>query len=261
MDNQKGVGEMIEFTVLGNYGPYATAQGACSGYLLNANGFQIMLDCGNGSFSKLQKYGDYNKLGILILTHLHPDHYSDIYCLRQALRYQIQEGKRKEPLYVYLPEGPEHLVEEIKSWNDVFAVISLQEAQKAVNDFNLFQLRFFPVQHQIPAYGVQFSVGDQPLLTYTGDTGWFSGLETYCRDSEYLLAEASLREYELAQRGQYHMTARQAAMLAQNSGVKNLVLTHFFPELNLHQLQREAEQNFDGKIHMSASGKTYILQP
>ena len=49
MDNQKGVGEMIEFTVLGNYGPYATAQGACSGYLLNANGFQIMLDCGNGS--------------------------------------------------------------------------------------------------------------------------------------------------------------------------------------------------------------------
>ncbi len=208
-----------------------------------------------------QKYGDYNKLGILILTHLHPDHYSDIYCLRQALRYQIQEGKRKEPLYVYLPEGPEHLVEEIKSWNDVFAVISLQEAQKAVNDFNLFQLRFFPVQHQIPAYGVQFSVGDQPLLTYTGDTGWFSGLETYCRDSEYLLAEASLREYELAQRGQYHMTARQAAMLAQNSGVKNLVLTHFFPEMNLHQLQREAEQNFDGKIHMSASGKTYILQP
>ena len=55
-------------------------------------------------------------------------------------------------------------MEEIKSWNDVFAVISLQEAQKAVNDFNLFQLRFFPVQHQIPAYGVQFSVGDQPLL-------------------------------------------------------------------------------------------------
>ena len=47
---------MVELTILGNYGPYATAQGACSGYLLNADGFQIMLDCGNGSFSKLQKY-------------------------------------------------------------------------------------------------------------------------------------------------------------------------------------------------------------
>lgn len=46
---------MVELTVLGNYGPYPAAQGACSGYLLNVNGFYIMLDCGNGSFSKLPK--------------------------------------------------------------------------------------------------------------------------------------------------------------------------------------------------------------
>ena len=72
--NWGGTNELVELTILGNYGPYATAQGACSGYLLNADGFQIMLDCGNGSFSKLQKYADYSKLGILILSHLHPDH-------------------------------------------------------------------------------------------------------------------------------------------------------------------------------------------
>ncbi|MBQ2035567.1 MAG: MBL fold metallo-hydrolase, partial [Peptococcaceae bacterium] len=97
---------MVELTILGNYGPYATAQGACSGYIINTDGFQIMLDCGHGAFSKLQKYADYASLGILVITHLHPDHYGDIYCLRQALKYQMREGKRKEPLYVYLPEGP-----------------------------------------------------------------------------------------------------------------------------------------------------------
>ena len=63
----------------------------------------------------------------------------------------------------------------------------------------------------------------------------------------------------------FQMVNEAFALLAEPSatvvGVKNLVLTHFFPEMNLHQLQREAEQNFDGKIHMSASGKTYILQP
>lgn len=252
---------MVELTILGNYGPYANAQGACSGYLLNADGFQIMLDCGNGSFSKLQKYADYSKLGILILSHLHPDHYCDIYCLRQALKYQMQAGKRQDPLFVYLPEGPEALVAEIGQWKDVFAVVSLEEAKAAINDFNRFQLRFFVVQHQVPAYGVQFCVGEQPLLTYTGDTGWFPQLETHCRDSRYLLAEASLREYELAERGQFHMTARQAAMLAQNCGAENLILTHFSPEANLHQLQREAEQGFDGKIYMSATGKKYVLQP
>lgn len=252
---------MVELTILGNYGPYAPAKGACSGYLLDADGFQIMLDCGNGSFSQLQKYTDYSRLGILILTHLHPDHYSDIYCLRQALKYKMKEGTRKDPLYVYLPEGPAHLVEEFRQWEDVFTVISLEDASQAVNDFNLFQLEFFRGQHQVPAYGVRFSAGNQCLLTYTGDTGWFSQLEQHCSGSRYLLAEAALRDYELNERGAYHMTAGQAAMLAQNSGSSNLILTHFFPEHNLHQLQREAEQNFDGKIFMSAGGKKYVLQP
>lgn len=252
---------MVELTVLGNYGPYATAQGACSGYLINAEGFLIMLDCGNGSFSKLQKYADCSKLGILILSHLHPDHYCDIYCLRQALKYQMKEGKRKDPVFVYLPEGPEQIVEEIRQWDDVFTIVSLQEAQVAVNDFNLFQLGFFSVQHQVPAYGVQFSVGEERLLTYTGDTGWFPQLTEYCQNSRYLLAEASLRGYELAERGADHMTAGQAGTLAQSSGAENLILTHFFPEANLHQLQREAEQTFDGTIYMSATGKKYVLKP
>ncbi|MFR6291422.1 MAG: MBL fold metallo-hydrolase [Peptococcaceae bacterium] len=252
---------MVELTVLGNYGPYPAAQGACSGYLLNVNGFYIMLDCGNGSFSKLQKYADYTKLGILFLSHLHPDHYCDIYCLRQALKYQMREGIRKDPLFVYLPEGPEEIAAQIRQWDDVFTVVSLEEAQAAVNDFNLFQLKFFPVQHQMPAYGVQFCIEGEALLTYTGDTGWFAQLDTYCQNSAYLLAEASLRNCEMASCGQNHMTAGQAGTLAQNSGAHHLILTHFFPETNLHQLQREAEQNFDGPVYMSATGKKYILQP
>ena len=47
---------MMELTVLGSHSPYAPANGACSGYLLNIDGFHIMLDCGNGSFSRLQKH-------------------------------------------------------------------------------------------------------------------------------------------------------------------------------------------------------------
>ena len=76
-----------------------------------------------------------------------------------------------------------------------------------------------------------------------------------------MLAEASLREYEVAERGEYHMSSRQAAQLAQSAGAENLILTHFFPENNLHQQQREAEQNYAGKIYMSGTGKKYILQP
>ena len=252
---------MVELTILGNYGAYAPANSACSGYLLDVNGYHIMLDCGNGSFSKLLKYTDATQLGIVIISHLHPDHYSDLYCLRQALKYQMREGLRTEPVILYLPEAPEAIVEEMKQWDDVFVIVSLEEAKTVVNDFNAFQLAFFSVQHQLPTYGMQLYVGGEKVLTYTADTGWFPYLETSCRGSKYLLAEATLKEHELAERGNVHMTARQVAMVAQSSGVDNLILTHFFPAHNLNQLRREAEAHYEGKLHMSASGKKYILQP
>ncbi len=252
---------MVELTILGNYGPYAPANSACSGYLLDINGYQIMLECGNGSFSKLLKYTDAAKLGIVVISHLHPDHYSDIYCLRQALKYQMREGLRTEPVILYLPEGPEHIVEEFRQWEDTFVIVNLEEAKTVVNDFNLFQLAFFQVQHRLPTYGMQLYAGGEKVLTYTADTGWFSGLEISCSNSRYILAEAALKEHELAERGDTHMTARQVAMVAQNSGAQNLILTHFFPEHNLHQLRREAEANYDGTLHMSAAGKKYVLQP
>ncbi len=252
---------MVELTILGNYGPYAPAKSACSGYLLNVDGFLILLDCGNGSFSMLERYADYRKLNLLILTHLHPDHYSDVYCLHRALQYQMREGERREPLFVYLPDAPSPVAEEIRSWEDVFSAVSLEEARHAVNDFHRFQLRFFPVRHQVPCYGVQFCAGGETVLTYTSDTGWFPGLEEECRGTRTLLAEASLREFEAQRLGDHHLTARQAASCAQNCGARQLILTHFFPESNLHQLRREAEQYFDGRIEMSACGKTYLLQP
>lgn len=251
---------MIELTVLGNYGAYAHENGACSGYLLNINGYHMMLDCGNGSFSKLFKYADVTKLNMVILSHLHHDHYGDLYCMRQALKYQMREGLRQEPVILYLPEEPIAIVEEIRQWNDVFMIVNLEEAKTMVNDFNLFQLDFFPVQHSIPTYGVQLFAGGEKLLTYTADTGWYPALESSCRDSKYLLAEAAIKEYELQERGSVHMTAGQAASVAQNGGVENLILTHFNPEHNLHQLRREAETYYDGKLYMSATGKKYILQ-
>ena len=249
----------MELTILGSHSPYAPANGACIGYLLNVDGFYIMLDCGNGSFSRLQRHIDFVQLDMVILTHLHPDHYSDIYCLRQAVGGAIKAGRRERPVILYLPDEPRALVEEIADWSDIFHIASIQEAMQAENDFNLFHLDFFRTRHEPEAYGVQVSQNGEPMFTYTSDTGWFSELPEKCAHTRLLLAEASLREHELAALGDRHMTAGQAGALAQASAAGALMLTHFFPTHNLHQLQREAEQQFDGKVLLATMGKTYPI--
>ena len=253
--------EMIELTVLGSHSPYAPANGACSGYLVEIDGFNIMMDCGNGTFSRLQKHIDFAKLNIVILTHLHPDHYSDIYCLRQAIGSAIKSGQREEPLFVYLPDAPTSIADEIRSWQDVFYTVSLEEALATEQDFNLFQLSFFKTKHSVPSYGVKISHNGQNMLVYTSDTGWYSELADHCRGAKLLLVEASLRDYELQDLGDVHLTAAQAGRLGHMAQVENMILTHFFPNHNLFQLQREAEQTFEGKVNLAKMGSKFQIEP
>ncbi len=251
---------MMELTVLGSHSPYAPANGACSGYLLNIDGFHIMLDCGNGSFSRLQKHIDFTELDMVIISHLHPDHYGDIYCLRQAIGGAMKAGRRQQPVILYVPEEPPMLASEIREWSDVFNIATLSEAMERENDFNLFQLNFFRTRHEPETYGLRISQGGVPLFAYTADTGWYSALTEECAGVRVLLAEASLKEHELQTLGDRHLTAGQAGMLAQSADVGQLILTHFFPTYNLHQLQREAEQHFDKQVLMAVMGKTYSIE-
>ena len=49
----------MRITVLGKSPSWSDAGGACSGYLVQEGDFTLLLDCGNGVFSKLRWCGDY----------------------------------------------------------------------------------------------------------------------------------------------------------------------------------------------------------
>ncbi len=47
-------GAVLQVTVLGKSPSWQDAGGACSGYLIQEEDFALLLDCGNGVFSKLR---------------------------------------------------------------------------------------------------------------------------------------------------------------------------------------------------------------
>lgn len=248
----------MQISVLGCYSPFAPYKGACNGYLLENGKIKIMMDCGNGSFSNLQKFISYTELDCLMITHFHADHYNDLEMLRKAFQLAIQTGKRKNPLIVFAPrEAPEF--EKLAGYTELFVVIPIEDSLEKDHRFGDMIFRFFPTRHSVPCYGVKVKKGDKKF-SYTSDSALSDELIEEVVNSDLLFAEASLLEKDSHKTAHGHMTARQAGTLAEMSGSKRLVLTHLNPTYNLNLLKREAELNYSGEVQLAKMLKTYTLE-
>ena len=86
----------MRITVLGKSPSWEDAGGACSGYLIEDGATSLLLDCGNGVFSKLRLYRDYTDLDAVLVSHLHADHFLDLVPYAYALTY----APRQQPVPV-----------------------------------------------------------------------------------------------------------------------------------------------------------------
>ena len=86
----------MRITVLGKSPSWQDADGACSGYLIEEDGFRLLLDCGNGVFSKLRRFVDYVDVDAVVISHLHADHFLDLVPFSYALTY----APRQQPVPV-----------------------------------------------------------------------------------------------------------------------------------------------------------------
>lgn len=88
--------------VLGSGGPYAGGTRASSGYLVWRNGRAVvMVDAGGGTFLRFGEAGArLQDLSLLAISHLHPDHVSDL----PALLW-LSDQVRRQPLRLAGPSG------------------------------------------------------------------------------------------------------------------------------------------------------------
>src|SRR5918997_1586055 len=86
----------MRLTVLGKSPSWQDAGGACSGYLVEEEGTAVLVDCGNGVFSKLRQFVDYVDVDGVVISHLHADHFLDLVPYSYALTY----APRQQPVPV-----------------------------------------------------------------------------------------------------------------------------------------------------------------
>lgn len=251
----------MELITLGSSASFPAAGGACSGYLVRHGATELLLDCGTGVLSRLQLETSVRNLTAIVITHFHPDHYLDLVPMRYGLSYGIDEPFR--PL-LYLPPGGIALLERVglglRNSATYFSKTFVMREYDPSSTLELggLSLSFQLTTHDEPTWAVAIEDGESRLV-YTADTQESDEVERFAQGADLLLCEATYPA-DLAEIPSHnHLTSRQAGELAQRAGAGRLVLTHFWPGIDLSRYAAEAEAAFSGPVELAEPGLRFRI--
>ncbi|PWW56264.1 MBL fold metallo-hydrolase [Actinokineospora spheciospongiae] len=251
-------------TVLGCSGSVPGPGAPASGYLLEAEGFLLGVELGNGTFSALQALRDPFELDALLFSHLHADHCADFSALSVYRRYHPAPtiDPRANKLPVHAPAeaptrfsaqyGTDEADRQVTNLSDVYDFVPLNTGKFQVGPFEVVAA---PAAHPCESYSFRISHGGRSL-GYTGDTGVNAVLPDLVHDVDTLLAEASWT-HSGAVIPDLHLSGREAGEIAAQAGVGRLLLTHIPPWTDSAAVLAEARAAYRGDVVIVRQGASY----
>lgn len=249
-------------TPLGTVSPYPKDNKNCPGFLIEHKNYKVLLDCGEGISSLLNFPKDLNNL-IIIISHLHKDHYSGLSGIGYASYVYKNLGYLKDKIKVYIP-------------NEDLTKNKLEDFEYLMNygdenylkficyDSNLnlkhggMNINFKINPHQLKTFSTKIEVNDLTIV-YSSDTGYKNNsLIEFSKDADLLICESTYLKNQ-NKSSDNHLYAFEAGKIARGANVKKLLLTHFWPEINKENYISEAKEIFKN-TEAAIEGKQLILR-
>ncbi|SEM18701.1 MBL fold metallo-hydrolase [Nonomuraea pusilla] len=249
----------MKLTIVGCSGSYPGPDSPASCYLLEAEGFRMLLDLGSGALGALQRHVGLYDVDAVCLSHLHADHCLDICGYHVARTYGPDAPYPLLPVYAPA-DAPARLsaaygMPDEPGLETAFDFVPLTPGSYEIGPFTLTAGL---VNHPVEAYGFRVTSGGR-TVTYSGDTGESPELVKLADGADLLLCEASFVERPGLPSG-LHLTGRQAAEHAAQAGAGRLVLTHLVPWNDRSDVMDDAVRGgFEGPIELARSGAVYDL--
>ena len=247
----------MRVTVLGCSGTFPGPESPCSGYLVEHEGYRLVLDLGNGALGQLQRHVGLLEVDAVQISHLHADHCLDLVAYSYARRYHPAGAAPPLPVH-----GPPGLAERIRAAYEAPPADGLGE----VYDFSVvvpgepyrlgpFEVTAAQVEHPVEAHAVRLQAGGRSLV-YSGDTARSEALVELARGCDLLLCEASWPSEPEPPPG-IHLTGREAGEHAARAGAARVVLTHLMPFADPAEVLAEARESYAGPMEIARCGAVY----
>lgn len=215
---------------------------------LRVDGAHVLLDCGATSLVAMKRYGvDPSSVDVVVLTHLHGDHFGGI----PLLVLDGQFSRRERPLLIVGPKGTRARVEQAM---EVFFPgssrverrfeLRVEEiAERTATRAGPFTVTAFEVPHAsgAPAHALRLVHGET-VIAYSGDTEWSEALVDAAAGADLFICEAYFFEKAVKNHLAYTTLAEHRARL----GCRRLLLTHMSTDMLARRDEATEETAEDG---------------
>lgn len=264
-------------------------------FALEEDGRCFLVDAGGGNtiLRRLREAGiDWKQTRDIFVTHKHIDHILGIVWMMRIFCQNMKRGSCNGEARIYAHREVVEILQNLaatllqKNQADYIRLQTLPERKAGneaafqaetclrliiVEDGEMTQILGHPVTffdiHSTKAkqFGFTLEFAPKRRLTCCGDEPYNEAEYLYAKDSEWLLHEAFCL-YEQADvfhpYEKHHSTAKDAALLAEQLGVKHLLLYHT-EDKNLARRRElytaEARQQFQGEVHVPEDLESYEL--
>ncbi len=276
----------IIVTPLGTVSPYPKGNKNCPGFLIEYDNYKVLLDSGEGVSSLLNFPNDFNNL-IIIISHLHKDHYSglsgiayasyvykNLGCIDKKIPVYIPGGNLpKDSISYYYDDGWDNKIKIEKKLQDFEYLMDYGDenhleffAYKTPTSYNnlntinhgKIKITFCKNPHNLNTYSTKIETKSFKIV-YSADTGYENNtLTKFSKDADLLICESTFLKGQ-TRLGNNHLYAYEAGKIAKEANVKKLLLTHFWPEIEKEKYVDEAKEFFEN-TEAAIEGKKLILR-
>jgi ribonuclease BN (tRNA processing enzyme) len=244
----------VRLTVIGCSGSHPGPDAACSAYLVEHQGFRLLIDLGNGALGELQKHLDPRDIDAIFLSHLHGDHWLDLVPLAHVRRHH-PDGLVPPPIPLITPlaERPRIAGAFGRPQRDLGDVFVFQDPEDG--ELGPFAVNVMRTRHPVETHAIRLAAAGRTLV-YTADTGPFSELVQFAHGADVLLAEAGFVDGG-DNPPDTHLTATDAGELAKRADAVRLVVTHVAPWHDANRQRDHAEAAFGGGTVLARPGMAF----
>ena len=249
----------MRVTVIGCSGSFPGPDSPASSYLIEADGYALVLDLGNGALGSLQRFRSLYEIDAVCVSHLHADHCLDLCGYWVARTYRPQGPAPRIPVH-----GPAGTAARMARAYDLDPDPGMSETfdfrtlRRGPYEIGPFRVTTALMPHPVEAYAFRIEHAGRTLV-YSGDTGASETLVELARDADLFLCEASFVDGP-GLPSELHLTAREAAEHAARAEVGRLVLTHLVPWNDAAVSLSEAKAGgYGGPIDLAQVGARYTL--